>query len=123
MPVMDQVPEQLQKYTEYVTMLLVKHDVDGVNWSEDNRVNTATEALRSLQANYQKTNTKEQLLQQLDDARERGDDEAAAEYLRRERIFRSMISGSGLSPFPTMQRNRWDFPFITTAVRSVSSQM
>ena len=80
--VVDQIPEQLQKYTEYVTMLLVKHDVDGVNWSEDNRVNTATEALRSLQANYQKTNTKEQLLQQLDDARERGDDEAAAEYLR-----------------------------------------
>lgn len=80
--VVDHIPEQLQKYTEYVTMLLVKHDVDGVNWSEDNRVNTATEALRSLQANYQKTNTKEQLLQQLDDARERGDDEAAAEYLR-----------------------------------------
>lgn len=80
--VVDHIPEQLQKYTEYVTMLLVKHDVDGVNWSEDNRVNTATEALRALQANYQKTNTKEQLLQQLDDARERGDDEAAAEYLR-----------------------------------------
>ena len=80
--VVDHIPEQLQKYTEYVTMLLVKHDVDGANWSEDNRVNTATEALRSLQANYQKTNTKEQLLQQLDDARERGDDDAAAEYLR-----------------------------------------
>jgi len=75
------LPEDLQKYVEYVTMLLVKSDVDGVNWSEDNRVTTATDALRSMQANYQKTKI-EQLSKQEVDARERGDDVAAEEYLR-----------------------------------------
>lgn len=80
--VVDQVPESLQNYIEYVTMLLVKPDVDGVNWSEENRVSTATEALRSLQANYQKTNSKEYLLQQQEAALERGDEAAAKEYLR-----------------------------------------
>ncbi len=81
--VVEQPPEDLQKYIEYVTMLLVTDDVDGVNWSEDNRVTTATEALRSLQANYQNTNTKEHLLQELEAARERGDDVTANEIVGR----------------------------------------
>lgn len=79
--VVDEPPADLHKQIEYVTMLLTT-DVDDVNWSEENRVTTATEALRSLQANYQKTNTKEYLLQQQEAALERGDEAAAKEYLR-----------------------------------------
>jgi len=76
------VPEGLQDHEKYVTMLLLVPDVDSVAWNSDNRVASATDKLRSLQANYQKTNTKEDLLRQEAAARERGDDEAAAEILR-----------------------------------------
>lgn len=80
-PVTD-IPKGLQPQEKYVTMLLLHPDVDNVDWSSDNRVATATDVLRSLQANYQKTNTKENLLRQEAEARARGDDAAAAEILR-----------------------------------------
>jgi DNA primase len=76
------IPEALQPQEKYVTMLLLHPDVDNVDWNSDNRVTTATEVLRSLQANYQKTNTKEDLLRQEAAARERGDDVVAADILR-----------------------------------------
>jgi DNA primase len=76
------VPDTLQPQEKYVTMLLLHPDVERVDWNSENRVATATDALRSLQANYQKTNTKENLLMQEAAARERGDDEAAEGYLR-----------------------------------------
>lgn len=77
------VPAGLQEQEKYVTMLLLHPDVDNVNWSAENRMATATEVLRSLQANYQKTDTKEELLRQEAAARERGDDDAANEILQR----------------------------------------
>jgi DNA primase len=80
--IVDSIPEGLQPQEKYVTMLLLHPDVESVNWNSDNRVATATDALRLLQANYQKTNTKENLLQQEAAARERGDDEAAEDFLR-----------------------------------------
>jgi DNA primase len=80
-PVED-IPGQLQQYEKYVTMLLLHPDVDGVAWDANNRVATATEVLRSLQANYQKTDTKEELLQQEAAARERGDDALADQLLQ-----------------------------------------
>ena len=76
------IPEGLQSYEKYVTMLLLHPDVENVAWSKDNRVETATNVLRSLQSNFKKTNTKENLLRQEAEARERGDDAAAAEILR-----------------------------------------
>lgn len=78
----DVMPKDLQPYEKYVTMLLLHPDVENVAWDSDNRVATATNVLRSLQANYQKTNTKESLLRQEAEARERGDDTAAAELLK-----------------------------------------
>jgi len=77
------VPKNLQQYEKYVTMLLLHPDMDSVDWNSDSRVATATDVLQLLQANYQKTNTKEDLLRQEAAARERGDDGAADEYLRR----------------------------------------
>lgn len=80
--VIDTIPDQLQEYEKYVTMLLLHPDVDGVDWNADKRVATATEVLRSLQANYQKTDTKEELLRQEAAARERGDDALANQLLQ-----------------------------------------
>jgi DNA primase len=79
---LDVIPDGLQSHEKYVTMLLLHPDVENVAWSKDNRVETATNVLRSLQSNFQKTNTKENLLRQEAEARERGDDAAAAEILR-----------------------------------------
>lgn len=76
------IPKGLDDYEKYVTMLLLHPDVDNVDWNSENRAATAKEVLRSLNANYQKTNTKEELLRQESEARERGDDAAAAEILR-----------------------------------------
>lgn len=76
------IPSSLQSQEKYVTMLLLHPDVESVDWNSDNRVASTTEVLRSLQSNYQKTNTKENLLRKEAEARERGDTAAAAEYLR-----------------------------------------
>jgi DNA primase len=76
------IPKGLQPQEKYVTMLLLHPDVNNVDWNSDNRVATATEVLRSLQANFQKTNTQENLLQKEAEARKRGDDTAAAEILQ-----------------------------------------
>jgi DNA primase len=78
----EEVPKSLQPQEKYVTMLLLHPDVDNVAWNKENRVATANEVLRSLHANYQKTNTKENLLRQEREARDRGDDAAADEFLR-----------------------------------------
>lgn len=79
----EQTPEALQPYEKYVTMLLLHPDVDIVDWNAENRIATATQVLRSLQANYQKTDTKEELLRQEAEARQRGDEKAADEILQR----------------------------------------
>jgi DNA primase len=79
----EQPPEALQSYEKYVTMLLLHPDVDIVDWNAENRIATATQVLRSLQANYQKTDTKEELLRQEAEARQRGDEKAADEILQR----------------------------------------
>jgi len=76
------IPKGLEEQEKYVTMLLLHPDVENVAWSKENRVATAKEVLRSTQANYQKTNTKDELLRSEREARERGDDAAAAEFMR-----------------------------------------
>lgn len=81
--VIDGVPQGLQEQEKYVTMLLLHPDVADVAWNADNRIATATEVLRSLQANYQKTDTKEELLNQEAAARAAGDDKTADEILQR----------------------------------------
>ncbi len=81
--VIDQVPPGLQTYEKYVTMLLLHPDVDNVDWAAEQRVATATDVLRSLQANHQKTDTKEELLNQEAAARAAGDDKLADEILQR----------------------------------------
>lgn len=75
------IPVSLEAHEKYVTMLLLHPDVDSVDWGSENRVATATEVLRSLQANYQKSK-KEELLQKEAAARERGDSAAAEDFLR-----------------------------------------
>lgn len=81
--VVERIPEGLQTHEKYVTMLLLHPDVDNVDWTVDNRIATATQVLRSLQANYQNTDTKEELLRQEAEARQRGDDKTADEILLR----------------------------------------
>ena len=81
--VVESIPTDLQQYEKYVTMLLLHPDVANVAWSADNRISTATEVLRSLQANHQNTDTKEALLRQEAEARQRGDDATADEILGR----------------------------------------
>lgn len=81
--VIDEIPESLQPHEKYVTMILLHPDVDNVDWNADNRIATATQVLRSLQANYQNTDTKEELLRQEAEARQRGDDKTADEILQR----------------------------------------
>ncbi|MFZ2545350.1 MAG: toprim domain-containing protein, partial [Candidatus Saccharimonadales bacterium] len=76
------IPLELQVQEKYVTMLLLHPDVDNLEWNSENRVATATNVLRLLQANFKKTNTKENLIRQEIAARERGDDTAANEILK-----------------------------------------
>lgn len=75
--VINTVPDSLHQYEKYVTMLLLNPDVDKLEWSDQNRINTATEVIRSLRANYRKTETKEDLLRKEAAARKSGDDELA----------------------------------------------
>lgn len=84
------IPKGLEAHEKYVTMLLLHPDVENVAWNQDNRVATAAEVLRSTHANHQKTNTKDELLRKEQEARERGDDAGAAEYLRQ---LNSLIKG------------------------------
>lgn len=77
------VPQGLQDHEKYVTMLLLHPDVDTIAWLPENRIATANEVLRSLQANHQKTDTKEALLKQEAAARANGDDTTADEILQR----------------------------------------
>lgn len=79
----EEIPDTLQPYEKYVTMILLHPDVDNVDWNADNRIATATQVLRSLQANFQNTDTKEELLRQEAEARARGDDKTANEILGR----------------------------------------
>lgn len=76
------MPSRLQEYEKYVTMLLLHPDVESVEWNGKNRIATATETIRRLHANYQKTNTKEELLRKEAEARDRGDNDAADQYLK-----------------------------------------
>jgi len=73
-----EIPSSLQPYEKYVTMLLLHPEMDNVAWHSDNRVVSATEKLHSLQVNFKKAKIKEQEAA----ARERGDNDAADEYLR-----------------------------------------
>ena len=75
------VPPELQEYDKYVTMLLLNPDTDKLEWGEASRIATARAVLRSLQANYQKTETKEDLIRQEAEARNRGDDDVANKLL------------------------------------------
>ncbi len=77
----ESVPDALQRYEKYVTMVLLNPDIDKLEWSEQNRINTAHDVIRSLQANYQKTETKEDLIRKEAEARARGDDAAANDIL------------------------------------------
>ena len=76
------VPDDLREHEKYVTMLLLHPDVDSVAWNTDNRHTTATDVLRLARSNYQKTYTKEELLQEEAEARERGDDAVADAILQ-----------------------------------------
>lgn len=85
----ESVPVELQENEKYVTMLLLHPDVDKLEWRENNRINTAADVLRSLQSNYQKNETKEELLRQESIARNEGNDELANELLMKiNRIIR-----------------------------------
>ncbi len=75
------IPADLQRYEKYVTMLLLNPDVHGLAWSEDSRITTAMEVIRTLQANYQNSETKEDLIRQEAAARERGEDDLADKIL------------------------------------------
>jgi DNA primase len=77
----DGVPDDLRSHEKYVTMVLLNPDIERVDWSEQNRMNTARDVIRLLQANYQKTETKEDLIRKEAEARAQGDDETANKIL------------------------------------------
>ena len=77
----DAVPPELQTHEKYVTMLLLNPDIDKLEWSEQNRMNAASEVIRSLSSTYQKTETKEDLIRKESVARANGDDEEANKIL------------------------------------------
>lgn len=77
-----EVPTELQNLQEYVTMLLLNPDVDGIDWKPQNRAHTASDVLRSLQVNHKKVNTKDNILKQIEEAQASGDTETAAGLLR-----------------------------------------
>lgn len=79
--VVEEVPDRLRIHEKYVTMVLLNPDIDKLEWSEQNRINTARDVIRSLQANYQKTETKEDLSRKEAEARAAGDDETANKIL------------------------------------------
>ena len=79
--VIDRVPDELQTFEKYVTMVLLNPDIDKLEWSESHRINTARDVIRSLQANYQKTETKEDLIRKETEARASGDTELANKIL------------------------------------------
>lgn len=79
--VLEAVPKELHEHEKYVTMLLLNPDIDKVDWSEQNRLSTARDVIRTLQANYQKTETKEELIRKEADARASGDDVLANKIL------------------------------------------
>ncbi len=79
--VITSVPDDLHEYEKYVTMVLLNPDIDKLEWSEEHRMNTARDVIRSLQANYQKTETKEDLIRQESVARAAGNDELANKIL------------------------------------------
>lgn len=84
-----EVPQNLQQYEKYVTMLLLHPDVQNIVWSEQSRLATATDVVRSLQQNYQKHETKEELIRQEKIARDRGDDaEADAILMKLNQLIR-----------------------------------
>ncbi len=86
---LETVPAELQANEKYVTMLLLNPDVDKLAWQEANRLNTAANVIRSLQSNYQKNETKEELLRQEAIARNEGNDDLANELLMKiNRIIR-----------------------------------
>lgn len=86
---LEAVPPELQVNEKYVTMLLLNPDVDKLAWQEENRLNTAANVIRSLQSNYQKNETKEELLRQEAIARNEGNDDLANELLMKiNRIIR-----------------------------------
>lgn len=75
------VPPELQTYEKYVTMLLLNPDIDKLEWSEQNRMNAASEVIRALSSTYQKTETKEDLIRKEAAARASGNDEEANKIL------------------------------------------
>lgn len=79
--VVDAVPGDLQEFEKYVTMVLLNPDIDKLEWSEQNRMNTARDVIRTLQANYQKNETKEDLIRKEAEARAAGDDDTANKIL------------------------------------------
>lgn len=75
------IPDDLQPYEKYVTMLLLNQDVGRLDWVEHHREATAGAVIQQLEETYQKQQT--ETLQRLsDEARQRGDDAAADNYLR-----------------------------------------
>ncbi|MFZ1361268.1 MAG: DNA primase [Candidatus Saccharimonadales bacterium] len=72
-----EIPGHLREYEKYVTMVLLNPDIDKLEWSEQHRIDTARDVIRSLQANYQKTETKEDLIRKEAEARARGDEVVA----------------------------------------------
>lgn len=75
------VPDDLRIYEKYVTMVLLNPDIEKLEWSEQNRINTARDVIRSLQANYQKTETKDELIRKEAEARTNDDVELANKLL------------------------------------------
>jgi len=76
--VTDVIPKQLQKYEEYVKMLLLRADVRYADWSNADRYSEAARLIRQVANEYRKKQ-KEMLIEQLRDVESVGDDVKADE--------------------------------------------
>lgn len=77
----DDVPPELQKYSEYVKILLLRADARYAGWTDTDRFHEAARLLRRIKDEHKKQQ-KQQLTEQLRDAETEGDDARVRELMQ-----------------------------------------
>lgn len=75
------VPDELQNYNEYVKILLLKADARYAGWTDTDRFHEAARLLRRIKDEHKKQQ-KQQLTEQLREAESQGDDEKVRELMQ-----------------------------------------
>jgi DNA primase len=87
---MRDTPEELQKYDEYVKILLLRADARYAGWTDTDRFHEAARLLRRIKDEHKKQQ-KQQLTNQLRDAEAEGDDTRVRELMQAIQILNKEI--------------------------------